>query len=70
MKLTKDNDFKDFDLAFAYECMARSSACSGNKENFDKYNKMAKEAGETIEKEGDREYFFKDFDAGNWFGFK
>lgn len=70
LKLTEDNDFKDFDLANAYECMARSSACSDDKDNFEKYYKLAKEAGELIEKEGDREWFFKDFDAGNWFGFK
>jgi hypothetical protein len=70
LKLTKEHSFKDFDLAFAYECMARASAAAGNTSNFEKYYKHAEEAGNAIEEEGDREYFFKDLQAGNWFGMR
>ncbi len=70
LALTKEHDFKDFDLAFAHECMARSYATLGNKDDFSKYYQLAKESGEEISKKEDREYFFKDFKAGNWFGMK
>lgn len=70
LKLTQEHDFKDFDLAFAYESMARASAATGNGADFEKYYKLAQEAGEAIKEKGDRDYFFKDLNAGNWFGKK
>ncbi|MHA2249411.1 MAG: hypothetical protein ACXAD7_03565 [Candidatus Kariarchaeaceae archaeon] len=70
LKLTEEHDFKDFDLAFAYECRARASASMGNQGDFKKYFQLAEEAGEKIEGEGDRDYFFKDLKSGNWFGMK
>lgn len=69
-KLTEENDFKGFDLAFANECMARAQAAVGNKEDFEKYFKLAEEAGEKIEGQGDKDHFFKDLKDGNWFGMR
>ncbi|MFX1453275.1 MAG: hypothetical protein ACFFCM_20745 [Promethearchaeota archaeon] len=70
LELTEENDIGDFDLAFAYEAMARASALSKNKKEFEKYFKLAKEAGEKIKKKGDKDYFFEDLNGGPWYGMK
>ncbi|MFX1239572.1 MAG: hypothetical protein ACFFA0_11035 [Promethearchaeota archaeon] len=70
LELTEKNDIKDFDLAFAYEAMARASALLKNKKDYEKYFKLAKEAGEKIKKKDDKDYFFEDLNGGPWFGMK
>ena len=70
LDLTKKHDIGDFDLAFAYETMARSSALIKNKKDFEKYFKLAKDAGEKIKKKDDRDYFFEDLNGGPWFRMK
>ena len=69
LEITEDNNIKDFDLAFAYEAMARASALAGNKIDLKKYYELAKHAGEKIKKKEDKNYFFEDFNAGDWFAF-
>ncbi|MFX1287272.1 MAG: hypothetical protein ACFFFY_01765, partial [Promethearchaeota archaeon] len=54
LKITLDNNIGDFDLAFAHEALARASALSGNKEDYEKHFKLAKEAGEKIKDKGDQ----------------
>jgi hypothetical protein len=58
----------DFDFAFAYECMARAQALSGNRAKALKYRDMADKAGATIKDEEDRQIFFDDFNGGDWYG--
>jgi hypothetical protein len=58
LEICKENNIGDFDIAFAYEAMARAFAISGDKTEFQKYTKLAKEAGEQIKKKEDRDYFF------------
>jgi hypothetical protein len=70
LKLTKENNIGDFDLGFAYEAMARAHACVGDKKEFEKYFKLANEAGQKIKDKGDRDYFFEDLNRGQWFGMK
>ncbi|MFX1497242.1 MAG: hypothetical protein ACFFBH_06930 [Promethearchaeota archaeon] len=70
LKLTEENNINDFDLAFAYEAMARASALMQNKKEFEKFNKLALKAGEEIKKKEDKKYFFEDFNGGSWFGMK
>ncbi|MFX0061157.1 MAG: hypothetical protein ACFFC7_03145 [Candidatus Hermodarchaeota archaeon] len=70
LKHTEDNNIGGFDRAYAYEAMARASAAAGIREEFEKYFKLAKEAGEKIEKKEDRDWFLKDLDSGSWFGMK
>jgi hypothetical protein len=60
LHLCIDNDFKDFDLAFAYEAVARAFAILGNENLMEKHQSLAKKAGEEIEKEDDRKYFFSE----------
>jgi len=67
LKLTKDNEIGDYDLAFAHEAVARASALAGNKKNYEKHLKLAQETGEKIRDKGDRDYFFEDLNGGNWF---
>ena len=52
----------DFDIAFAYEAMARAHTIAGNTKESDKYLKLGKEAGEKIAKKKDKEYFFSELD--------
>jgi hypothetical protein len=70
MELTKENNLVDFDLAYAYEGMARAYACSQEKAESEKYIKLAKEAGEKIKNKEDKELFMSDFAAGPWYNIK
>ena len=59
---------EDFDVAFAYEAMARSFALAGEKEEYQKNFHLAEEAGKSIRNEGDREVFQNELSSGDWFG--
>ena len=48
LRLTEEHGFKDFDLAYAYESMARAHAVSGNKEKYKEFWEKAREAGDLI----------------------
>ncbi len=58
---------EDFDLAFAYEMFARTNAATSHLDPARDYREKARKAGEMIKKEEDRNIFFADFNAGNWF---
>ena len=68
LRLTEEHGFKDFDLAYAYESMARAHAVSGNKEKYKEFWKKAREAGDFIAGKEDKKYFDEDFEAEPWFG--
>ncbi|MHA2399077.1 MAG: hypothetical protein ACXADU_09330 [Promethearchaeota archaeon] len=70
LDITEKNSIGDFDLAFAYESVARSSALLQDKAEFKKHLKLANEAGEDIKSKDDKDYFFEDLNGGNWFGLK
>ena len=70
LKLTEENDIGDFDLAFAYEAVARASALLQNKGDFKKYNDLAMKAGEEIKQKEDKDKIFEDLNSGLWFGMK
>jgi hypothetical protein len=59
----------DFDLAFAYEALARASAVAGRMDDCARYAALGRTAGEQIAEEDDREIFFGDLatlpDGGN-----
>lgn len=57
------NGIGDFDLAFAYEGLARGYAVAGDAGNRDKYLKLARQASEQIEEEGNKEYFLSELDT-------
>jgi len=60
LKVTLQNDLKDFDLAFAYEAMARASNLAGDEVETAKYVTLAKDAGTEISDPDDRNYFFNE----------
>jgi len=60
LEICKEHSIGDFDIAFAYEAMARAHAVADNKTEREKYIKLAKEAGEQIEKKEDKDYFFSE----------
>jgi hypothetical protein len=59
----QENEIGDFDLAFAYESMARAYAVSENWKEVDRYTELAKEAAESIEDPGNRDYFLGELDT-------
>ena len=54
------NDIQDFDLAFAYEALARASAVAGRSDDAANYAGLARRAGERIGEPEEREIFFSD----------
>ena len=70
LTITKDNKIADFDLAFAYEAIARASALVGNKDDFKTYFELAEKAGNEIKDVRDKDYFFEELKGGKWFGMK
>lgn len=63
LSICEKNGFGDFDLAFAYEALARSCAVSGDVDKADGYIGLVKEAGEAIEKTEDKDYFFRELSS-------
>jgi hypothetical protein len=57
LEICQDNEIGDFDLAFAYEALARASAVNGDMQACKKYLSLASEAGEQIAEADDKEYF-------------
>ncbi len=60
LDICQENGVGDFDLAFAYEALARASAVAGQKADRQRYLAMAREAGEQIKEKEDKEIFFGD----------
>ena len=67
LHLTEELDLDDFDLAYAYEGMARALACNHYLEEAEKYHVMARHAGEKIRKEEDRNIFITDLEGEPWY---
>lgn len=58
-----NNDIGGFDLAFAYEALARASAVLGDEDKYNQFFKRAKEAADDIKEENDQKYFLKELDS-------
>ncbi len=59
---------KDFDIAYAYEAMARALALNQQDDEARKYYAMAQKAGELIADDEDKKIFAGDFMGGEWHG--
>ena len=59
----EDNNLKDFDLAYAYESMARAYSISGDEDKSEKWYKKAKTARDLIASDCDKEYFISDLNS-------
>ena len=60
----------DFDLAYAFEALARAHALAGKRSEAEKYLTLSREAGDLIRNEEDRMIFLGDLNGGNWHGLK
>ena len=54
---------QDFDLAFAWECLARAHALAGNQKEAEECRKQAEKAGKAIQDEEDRKIFDSDLSS-------
>ena len=63
LKITEKNNLKDFDLAYAYESMARAYSIYGDKDKSEKWYKKARDTGDLITGEKDKEYFILDLNS-------
>ena len=68
MRLTDQHGLGGFDLAYAYEGMARAHAASGDRADAVKFRWMAREAAQRIAKAEERRLFLDDLAAGPWYG--
>ena len=57
LDLCQANEIGDFDLAFAYEALARAYATAGELDKSGEYIELAMQAAEQIEDKDNREYF-------------
>jgi len=63
LEICKQNRIGDFDIAFAYEALARAYAVKGDRDEANKHLLLARSAGDAIAEEGDRKYFYSELDT-------
>jgi hypothetical protein len=68
LEICRAHGIGDFDLAFAYEAMARAAAAMGDRPAFEEHFGQAQVCGDQIAESEDRDQFFKDLESGPWFG--
>lgn len=70
LELTEEHagEMQDFDVAYAYEAVARASAVAGDRETAGRYLALAQEAGATIDDERSKTIFDGDLRSGDWRG--
>jgi hypothetical protein len=61
-------EMKDFDVAYAYEAVARAEALTEQVDTARRYLQLAEAQGARIADEEDRTIFFGDLRRGPWFG--
>jgi hypothetical protein len=69
-ELTKSNRelMEDFDIAYAFEGLARAHAMIGEQKMAEEFFELAQQAGNAIADEEDRTIFMGDFRGGEWYG--
>lgn len=63
LNLCLENNIADFDLAFAYEALARSYKLSNNTAEMKKYYHLALSAADNIEKQENKDYFLSELNS-------
>ena len=61
---------QDFDIAYAFEGLARAQAILGDHKLAEEFLVLAEQAGNAIADEEDRSIFLGDFDGGEWYGLR
>lgn len=67
MRITEEQGLQDFDLAYAYEGLARAHAAAGDRAEAARFRGLAKGAGERVAEAEDRELSMGDLAAGPWY---
>ena len=67
LRLTDKHGFKDFDLAYAYESMARAYASSGKKFECKNWWEKSRKAGDLISDKEDKKIFGGDLNSNPWY---
>ena len=62
LSICEEHKIGDFNIAFAYEAIARAYAIAGDSKSKE-YLEKAKKAGEAITKEDDKKYFFSELET-------
>jgi hypothetical protein len=60
LEICKEHQIGDFDIAFAYEALARACAISGLKAQCEQNMELARKTGEQIKSGEDKNYFFSE----------
>jgi hypothetical protein len=60
LEICKEDNIRDWDIAFAYEAMARACAVAGQKAECKNYLELANKAAEQIKEKGDRDYLLSE----------
>jgi DNA-binding transcriptional MerR regulator len=63
LEICREHGVGDFALAYAYEALARAHLVSGDREEAARFTELAREAGEAIAEEEDRELLTQDLEA-------
>jgi hypothetical protein len=63
LEICKQQDIEDFDIAFAYEALARAYAIAGQRARCEENMEQARKAGEQIKKADDKKYFFSELET-------
>ena len=63
MEICKENNIEGFDLAYAYEALARAYVVAGEESEGKKYIQLAKESGEQIKEKENRDLLFSDLET-------
>jgi hypothetical protein len=61
LEICEESGIGDWDLAFAYEALARAHAIAGDADEAARYKELAREAGEAIADAEDRDVFDADY---------
>ena len=60
LEICQENEIGDFDLAYAYEALARAYAVAGQMDESRQFLELARQAGEKIAEEDDKNLFISD----------
>jgi hypothetical protein len=63
LEICQANEIGDFDIAFAYEALARAHAVAGNVEQGQEYVMLAQQAAGQIADEDNRDYFLSELQS-------
>ena len=71
-ELTEANKelMRDFDIAYAFEGLARAHAMIGDEKMAEEFLYLAEQAGGVIADQEDKSIFMNDFDSGEWYGLR